>query len=71
MRKKKPITRRVRNEHGYPVLYLGKKFLNLMGSEVIIEKVGSNPLLWELKIRPLFKKNVKGSSQGKGNKEPS
>lgn len=51
--------RRIRSDHGYPLITLPKFFLKLglkMHSEVIIEKRGSNPLDWEIIIKPAKRK---------------
>jgi len=55
-KKQKPIVRRVRQEHGTPILSLPKEIGLRLNEEVIIEKVGSNPLNWEIRIKPIEKK---------------
>lgn len=70
MKKKKLITRKVRDEHGYPVLYLGAKFVKFLGREVVLEKTGINPLAWEIRLKPSLKENVKRSGESKGQEKP-
>lgn len=47
---------KIRDEHGTPVVSLLKAWLVdlgiKMGSEVVVEKRGSNPLQWEIVIKP-------------------
>jgi hypothetical protein len=52
-KKEKPLVRRIRQEHGTLILSLSAKLGVKLNQEVVIEKVGSNPLLWELKIKPV------------------
>lgn len=55
----KAIIRKIRNEHGYPVLDLPKTLCDEIGlrlnQEVVIERVETNPLNWEFRIKPLGK----------------
>lgn len=49
------IVRTVRSDHGYPKLQFPKSFLAAgmkLNEEVIIIKKGSNPLNWEITIKP-------------------
>lgn len=54
MKKEKSVKRKVRNEHGYPVLYLGKQFADLMGRELILDRTvdPNNPFAWEIRVKP-------------------
>lgn len=55
-RDKNPLERKIRSDHGYPYVTLPKFFLELglsLNQEVIIEKRdSSNPLKWEIVIKP-------------------
>lgn len=55
-KKQKPIVRKIREEHGTPILSLPKEIGLRLNQEVVIEKIGSNPLTWEIRIKPLEKK---------------
>lgn len=55
-KKQKPIVRKIREEHGTTILSLPKEIGLKLNQEVIIEKIGSNPLNWEIRIKPLEKK---------------
>ena len=53
----KQFRRKVRSDHGYPQITLPKFFLQLglkLNAEVVIERRGrgSNPLNWEIVIKP-------------------
>jgi hypothetical protein len=55
-KKQKPIRRRIRQEHGTPILSLPKQIGLKLNQEVTIEKVDSNPLTWEIRIKPVEKR---------------
>jgi hypothetical protein len=51
-RKQKAIVRRIRQEHGTLILSLPEALGMKLNQEVTIERVHTNPLLWELRIKP-------------------
>lgn len=52
-KKKKQIIKKVRQEHGTSVLSFPKDIGLKLNQKVIIEKIGDNPLNWEIRIRPI------------------
>lgn len=58
--KKKAIIKRIRQEHGTPMVSFPKVFLDIglkLNQEVTIEKrQGTNPLKWEIVIKPKVQK---------------
>lgn len=55
----------VRSDHGYPRLMFPKSFIAAgmkLNQEVIVERKGSNPLNWEITIKPLNNKNKKATA---------
>lgn len=51
-KKQKPLVRRIRQEHGTLILSLPDALGVKLNQEVTIERVNTNPLLWELRIKP-------------------
>jgi hypothetical protein len=51
-RKQKPLVRKIRQEHGTLILSLPEALGVKLNQEVTIERVHTNPLLWELRIKP-------------------
>lgn len=52
-KKKKPIVRKIRQEHDTLILSLPKKIGLKLNQEVMIEQVGVSPLAWEIRIKPV------------------
>jgi hypothetical protein len=52
-KKKKPIVRRVREEHDTLILSFPKKIGLKLNQEVMIEQVGESPSSWEIRIKPV------------------
>lgn len=74
-KKEKPLVRKIRGEHGYPVLYLGKDFVGLLGREVVIDPHSmkenpTNPLAWKIILKPLPNQRVESASQSQSKKQP-
>lgn len=67
--KKKVKVRVLENYTHY--IHVPKEWIRELGllfaTELMLEKkVGKNPLSWEIRIRPLSEKFVKGSTEGEG-----
>lgn len=71
LKPKEPVvTRKVRDDHGTPIVSFPRSLLREIGihlsREVYVEVVkGMNPFTWEIKLRPVLSKEPKKSgSQG-------
>jgi len=52
-KKQKVLTRRIRQEHGTLIVSLSEKLGVTLNQEVTIERVGTNPLNFEIRIKPV------------------
>lgn len=54
--KNEPMVRTVTGDHGYPKISFPKSLGLKLNQEVVVEKVGTSSLEWEIRIKPLKSK---------------